>query len=168
METLKTNSIFTNTAETIDGDFFWEGLEDEIPDKVSSRGFLRGLIEHKPLTDAGKKSGYKLCRVSEYRNDQLVGRTVEDRLGRQSCSSEQSFHYSGSSMPCLAPSMGRQNGRPSRGYRLRWSSSRRYAPLVCEYYHGCSYAFFPGVPLVFETFSWNHGIFTGACLKSEV
>lgn len=24
-----------------------------------------------------------------------------------------------------------------------------------------------GVPLVFETFSWEHGIFTGACLKSE-
>jgi len=24
-----------------------------------------------------------------------------------------------------------------------------------------------GVPLVFETFSWAHGIFTGACLKSE-
>jgi len=24
-----------------------------------------------------------------------------------------------------------------------------------------------GVPLVFETFSWSHGVFTGACLKSE-
>jgi len=24
-----------------------------------------------------------------------------------------------------------------------------------------------GVPLVFETFNWHHGIFTGACLKSE-
>jgi phosphoenolpyruvate carboxykinase (GTP) len=24
-----------------------------------------------------------------------------------------------------------------------------------------------GVPLVFETFSWAHGVFTGACLKSE-
>lgn len=24
-----------------------------------------------------------------------------------------------------------------------------------------------GVPLVFETFSWNHGIFTGLCMKSE-
>ena len=23
------------------------------------------------------------------------------------------------------------------------------------------------MPLVFETFSWNHGIFTGTCLKSE-
>ena len=34
MEALKKNSIFTNTAETADGHVFWEGLEDEIPDKV--------------------------------------------------------------------------------------------------------------------------------------
>lgn len=24
-----------------------------------------------------------------------------------------------------------------------------------------------GVPLIYETFSWPHGVFTGACLKSE-
>lgn len=24
-----------------------------------------------------------------------------------------------------------------------------------------------GVPLVFESFSWQHGIFVGSCLKSE-
>lgn len=24
-----------------------------------------------------------------------------------------------------------------------------------------------GVPLVFESFSWQHGVFVGACLKSE-
>lgn len=33
METLKENSIFTNTGETADGGFFWEGLEDEMEDK---------------------------------------------------------------------------------------------------------------------------------------
>lgn len=24
-----------------------------------------------------------------------------------------------------------------------------------------------GVPLIFESFSWNHGVFVGACVKSE-
>lgn len=36
METLKENSIFTNTGETADGSYFWEGLEDEIEDKVNN------------------------------------------------------------------------------------------------------------------------------------
>ena len=33
MKTFQKNSIFTNVAETADGGFFWEGMEDEI-DKV--------------------------------------------------------------------------------------------------------------------------------------
>ncbi|VDL71880.1 unnamed protein product [Nippostrongylus brasiliensis] len=65
--TFQKNSIFTNVGETVDGEYFWEGLEDEIKDKAIIFG------------------------------------------GR----------------------------RPA------------------------------GVPLVFETRSWHHGIFTGACLKSE-
>lgn len=34
METMKKNSIFTNVAETVNGEYFWEGLEDEIENKV--------------------------------------------------------------------------------------------------------------------------------------
>jgi len=34
MLTCMKNSIFTNVAETADGEFFWEGLEDEIENKV--------------------------------------------------------------------------------------------------------------------------------------
>lgn len=34
MEACKKNAIFTNVAETDDGYPFWEGLEDEIPNKV--------------------------------------------------------------------------------------------------------------------------------------
>lgn len=33
--TFQSNSIFTNVAETVNGEYFWEGLEDEIKDKVS-------------------------------------------------------------------------------------------------------------------------------------
>lgn len=35
MLTCLKNSIFTNVAETADGGFFWEGLEDEV-DKVNT------------------------------------------------------------------------------------------------------------------------------------
>lgn len=35
MLSFQKNSIFTNVAETADGGFFWEGMEDEI-DKVST------------------------------------------------------------------------------------------------------------------------------------
>lgn len=40
METIKKNSIFTNVAETADGGFFWEGLEEEIEDKVQKLNFV--------------------------------------------------------------------------------------------------------------------------------
>lgn len=42
MEALKTDTVFTNTAETSDGGFFWEGLEDEIDlSKVEVTSWLR-------------------------------------------------------------------------------------------------------------------------------
>lgn len=34
MRTFQTNSIFTNVAETSDGSYYWEGMEDEI-DRVT-------------------------------------------------------------------------------------------------------------------------------------
>lgn len=45
--TFQKNSIFTNVAETVDGEYFWEGLEDEIKDKVES----------------AKGDNYSLCRM---------------------------------------------------------------------------------------------------------
>ena len=31
METIKSNTVFTNVAELSDGGVWWEGLEDEVP-----------------------------------------------------------------------------------------------------------------------------------------
>lgn len=35
MESFQENSIFTNVAETADGEYFWEGLENELKNPVS-------------------------------------------------------------------------------------------------------------------------------------
>lgn len=40
MQTIQKNTIFTNVAETSDGGFFWEGLEQEIPEGVKIRSWL--------------------------------------------------------------------------------------------------------------------------------
>ena len=40
METIKKNTIFTNVAETSDGGFFWEGLENEVGENVMIRSWL--------------------------------------------------------------------------------------------------------------------------------
>lgn len=32
MATIQKNTVFTNVAETSDGSFYWEGLEDELPE----------------------------------------------------------------------------------------------------------------------------------------
>ncbi len=43
MACLYKNTIMTNTAETATGEFFWEGLEDEITDKVTWPAFENTL-----------------------------------------------------------------------------------------------------------------------------
>jgi len=40
MATFQSNSIFTNTAMTADGMYWWEGLEDQLDPVIYSRIFL--------------------------------------------------------------------------------------------------------------------------------
>ena len=40
MMTVQTNTVFTNTAETSDGSYFWEGLEKETDPNVKITSWL--------------------------------------------------------------------------------------------------------------------------------
>ncbi|CAG5122958.1 unnamed protein product, partial [Candidula unifasciata] len=51
METIKSNTIFTNVAETSDGGVFWEGLEKEIDDNVRITSWLGDENWRKDQTD---------------------------------------------------------------------------------------------------------------------
>ncbi|EPB68101.1 phosphoenolpyruvate carboxykinase [Ancylostoma ceylanicum] len=100
--TFQKNSIFTKVGETVGGEYFWEGLEDEVKDKnVDMINWL------------GQKS---LCA------------------------------------PELATII-----HPD------WESPKG-VPIDAVIFGGRRPA---GGSLVYETRSWLHGIFTGACLKSE-
>ncbi|VDM42593.1 unnamed protein product [Toxocara canis] len=115
--TFQENSIFTNVAETSDGEYFWEGLEDEIKDKkVSIKSWLG----------------------------------EEWHIGDQKAAAHPNSRFTSPAGQCpiIHPD---------------WESPKG-VPIDAIVFGGRRPE---GVPLVFETFSWNHGIFTGACLKSE-
>jgi len=117
MATVKTNTIFTNVAETADGDFFWEGLEKELPDK--NIGMINWLGEPWKIGSPGNAA---------HPNSRFAA------PARQ--------------CPNIHPMWEYQKGVPIEAIIF---GGRRPE----------------GVPLVFETRSWAHGIFVGACVKSE-
>jgi len=115
--TFQKNSIFTNVAETVNGEYFWEGLEDEIPDKNVE--MINWLGEPWKIGDPG---------TAAHPNSR--------------------FTAPANQCPIIHPNWESPEGVPIEAIIF---GGRRPA----------------GVPLVFETFSWSHGVFTGACLKSE-
>ncbi|EPB70758.1 phosphoenolpyruvate carboxykinase [Ancylostoma ceylanicum] len=115
--TFQKNSIFTNVGETVDGEYFWEGLEDEIKDK--NVDMINWLGQKWRIGDPG------VCAHPNSR-----------------------FAAPASQCPIIHPD---------------WESPKG-VPIEAIIFGGRRPA---GVPLVYETRSWLHGIFTGACLKSE-
>lgn len=111
------NSIFTNVAETADGSVFWEGMEDEIPDKNVE--MINWLGEPWKIGMPGKSSHPN---------------------SRFACPARQ--------CPIIHP---------------RWEDSEG-VPIDAIIFGGRRP---DGVPLVFESYSWEHGIFTATCVKSE-
>jgi len=117
METVSRNTIFTNTAETVDGRVFWEGLEKEIPDP-----------NVEIITWLGEKWKIGMPGKSSHPNSR--------------------FTAPASQCPVIHPQWEDPAGVP-----------------ICAFLFGGRRP--EGVPLVFETLSWEHGILIGACLKSE-
>ncbi|VDK19102.1 unnamed protein product, partial [Anisakis simplex] len=118
MTMLRKNSIFTNVAETSNGEFFWQGLEDEIKDKNVEIEDWTGSKWH--IGDKSRPAHYNARYIAPASQCPLMHHKWESSKG----------------VPIDAILFGSRRPR--------------------------------GVPLVYETFSWQHGVFTGACLKSEV
>jgi len=117
MESLKTNSIFTNTAETVDGYFFWEGLEDEMPDKNVE--IIDWLGERRKIDPS---------RPAAHPNSRFTAPAAQ--------------------CPIIHPLWEDPDGVPIDAIVF---GGRRPE----------------GVPLILESFNWKHGVYVGACCKSE-
>ncbi|CAB05600.1 Phosphoenolpyruvate carboxykinase [GTP] [Caenorhabditis elegans] len=115
--TFQKNSIFTNVAETANGEYFWEGLEDEIADK--NVDITTWLGEKWHIGEPG---------VAAHPNSR--------------------FAAPANQCPIIHPD---------------WESPQG-VPIEAIIFGGRRPQ---GVPLIYETNSWEHGVFTGSCLKSE-
>uniref|UniRef100_F1KYY2 Phosphoenolpyruvate carboxykinase [GTP] n=1 Tax=Ascaris suum TaxID=6253 RepID=F1KYY2_ASCSU len=118
MAMLRKNCIFTNVAETANGEFFWQGLENEIRDKTVEMLNWEGRKWH--IGDEGRAAHHNARYAAPASQCQLMHYKWDSPKG----------------VPIDAILFGARRPR--------------------------------GVPLVYETFSWQHGVFTAACLKSEV
>uniref|UniRef100_A0A0B7A4Y3 phosphoenolpyruvate carboxykinase (GTP) n=1 Tax=Arion vulgaris TaxID=1028688 RepID=A0A0B7A4Y3_9EUPU len=118
METIKSNTIFTNVAETSDGGVFWEGLEKDINNNIKIRSWLGDENWKKDETD----------RPAAHPNSR--------------------FCTPASQCPIMDPGWEDPEGVPIDAIIF---GGRRPT----------------GVPLVFEAFTWQHGVFIGASMRSE-
>ncbi|VDM39672.1 unnamed protein product [Toxocara canis] len=153
MAMLRKNCIFTNVAETANGEFFWQGLEDEI----KAITYIRRSTTAEMSVDT-KDANHKYNMTEEGRMESL-DKTVEmlDWEG-------QKWHIG-------------DECRPAH-YNARYTAPASQCPLIHHKWDSpkgvpIDAILFGarrprGVPLVYETFSWQHGVFTAACLKSEV
>ncbi|XP_059148875.1 phosphoenolpyruvate carboxykinase [GTP]-like [Physella acuta] len=111
------NSIFTNVAETTDGGYFWEGMEEDMENK--NVGITNWLGQPWHIGCGGKAAHPNSRFTAPAKQCPIMHPKWEDPKG----------------VPISAIIFGGR--RPT------------------------------GVPLVFESKSWAHGVMLGACVKSE-
>lgn len=116
MLTCMKNSIFTNVAETADGGFFWEGLEDETDPHVTITDWLGNNWRRGQPGKAAHPNSRFTCPAGQ--------------------------------CPIIHPKWEDKKGVPISAFIF---GGRRPT----------------GVPLVYEAFSWRHGVMIGATVKSE-
>lgn len=116
MASFQKNSIFTNVGKRADGGYYWEGLEDELPDDMEVTTWLG---------EKWKKG--------------MPGKVAHPNSR---------FAAPASQCPIIHPKWEDPEGVPIHAIVF---GGRRPE----------------GVPLVFETLSWEHGVMTGAAVKSE-
>lgn len=117
MKTIEKNTIFTNVAETSDGDFFWEGLEHKL----------------KPDT-----------KIIDWQNKEWSSQESKTKAAHPNSR----FCAPASQCPIIDP---------------LWESSEG-VPISAIIFGGRRPE---GVPLVYESFDWAHGVFVGASMRSE-
>ncbi|CAD5118136.1 DgyrCDS6872 [Dimorphilus gyrociliatus] len=117
METIQSNTIFTNVAETSDGGFYWEGLEDDIDISKLQITSWKGQENWTPGKEPAAHPNSRFCTPA-------------------------------SQCPMIDP---------------LWESPEG-VPIDAILFGGRRPA---GVPLVYEAFNWQHGVFIGATMRSE-
>jgi len=117
MQTVLSNTVFTNVAKTSDGGVFWEGMEKEISDDVTITSWLGDTNWSK---ESGKPAAHPNSR----------------------------FCTPAGQCPIIDPAWEDQKGVPISAILF---GGRRPE----------------GVPLVYESFDWKHGVMVGGSMRSE-